>query len=163
MERNMNKKSFTLIEMVLVTTILAVIAVAVAPYITIALDSWVVNKTERNLVFSARLATNRMVREMREIKDTASITTFTSTEFEFMDINDNTINYQQSTSLLLRNFDELTDQLQDPGGLTFTYLDSSGNPTATKNDIRMVRITLVLISGDISIAIESLAKLRNVG
>ena len=158
----MKKKSFTLIEMVLVTVILAAIAVMIAPFINVALDAWVVNKTERNLVFSARLATNRMVREMREIKDTDSITTFTETEFEFLDINDNTINYQQSSSLLLRNSDELATMLQDPGGLSFSYLDSSGNPTGTKSDIRMVRITLTLISGDISITLESLAKLRNV-
>lgn len=158
----MKKKSFTLIEMVLVTVILAAIAVMIAPFINVALDAWVVNKTERNLVFSARLATNRMVREMREIKDTDSITTFTETEFEFLDINDNTINYQQSSSLLLRNSDELATMLQDPGGLSFSYLDSSGNPTGTKSNIRMVRMTLTLISGDISITLESLAKLRNV-
>ena len=158
----MKKKSFTLIEMVLVTVILAAIAVMIAPFINVALDAWVVNKTERNLVFSARLATNRMVREMREIKDTDSITTFAETEFEFVDINDNTINYQQSSSLLLRNSDELAPMLQDPGGLSFSYLDSSGTPTGTKSDIRMVRITLTLISGDISITLESLAKLRNV-
>lgn len=153
---------FTLIELVMVIAIVGVIALVAAPFISTALDSWLFTQTERDIVFSARLAMNRMVREIRQIKNVASISTFTDTEFEFLDIDDTSINFQQSGNSLLRNSDELTNKLQNPGGLTFTYLDSDVNTTGTRDDIRMVRMKLVLVTGDSSITIQSLARFRNI-
>jgi len=155
-------KGFTLTELVMVIVIVGVIAGLFAPLISAALDSWFFTKTERDVLFSTRLAMNRMVREIRQIKDTSSINTFTSAEFEFVDIDDNTINFQQSGTSLNRNSNELTDKLQNPGGLTFTYLDSDGAVTAVSTSVRMVRIKLILTSGDSSITIQSLARFKRV-
>ena len=158
----MSRKGFTLIELILVIVTVGIIAAALTPFISSAVDSWFFTSTEREIVFSARLAMNRMVREIRQIKNTASITTFTSTAFSFQDINDTNINFQQTGSSLERNSYELTDKLQDPGGLEFTYLDSDGADPDTQDDIRMVRIKLILLLGDNSITIQSLARFRNV-
>ncbi|MBU4148945.1 MAG: prepilin-type N-terminal cleavage/methylation domain-containing protein [Candidatus Omnitrophica bacterium] len=158
----MNKRGFTLIELVMVIVIIAIIVVMIAPFIATMLDSWLFLKTERDMLFSTRLALNRVVREIRQIENVASIATFTATEFEFDEVGSNTINFRQSGSSLLRNSDELCDKLQDPGGLTFTYLDSDGNVTATAANIRMVRVKMILELEDSSITIESSATFRNI-
>ena len=160
--RKSSLAGFTLVELILVIVTVGIIAAVLTPFISSAVDSWFFTSTEREIVFSARLAMNRMVREIRQIKNTASITTFTSTAFTFQDINDTNINFQQTGSSLERNSYELTGKLQDPGGLEFTYLDSDGNSTETSDDIRMVRIKLILLLGDNSITIQSLARFRNV-
>lgn len=158
-------RGFTLIELIMVITIAGLIAAVFSPFISSTLDAWLFTKSERDVVFSARLAMNRMVREIRHVKDTDSISTFTDTEFEFIDINDNSINFQQSNNSLLRNSYELTDKLQNSDGLEFTYLTSDLQKIQSqsrKDDIRIVRITLILESGDSTITIQSLSRFRNV-
>jgi len=157
----MNQKAFTLIELIMVITLIGITALMLAPFISTCLDAWLFSESERDVVFSSRLAMNRMVREIRQVFRASSINTFTATEFEFVDVDSNTINFQQSGSSLNRDSNELAQNLQNPDGLTFTYLDSDGNVTATQADIRMVRIKLIIESGDSSITLQSLARFRN--
>jgi type II secretory pathway pseudopilin PulG len=159
----MRRQSFTLIELVMVITVVGIVSILLAPFISTAVDAWIFNNSERDVIFSGRLAMNRMVREIRRIKNTSSITTFTQTEFDFVDISNTRIDFRQSAASLLRNNDELADKLANPGGLTFTYLQST-NPdvvAAQKQDIRIVRIRLQLILGDSALNIQSSVRLRN--
>ena len=146
----------------MVIVIIGVLAWAMSPFIIASFESWALHKIERDLTFSARLSMGRMFREIRRTKDLSSITTFTSSEFEFQDNDSNTIIFQQLETSLLRNSNELTDKLQNPGGLAFSYLDSSGVVTAIKGDIRMIKVTLILQSGANSITVESLVRIRNI-
>lgn len=149
----------------MVIVILAILVAASTPFITTVLNVWVSDRTERDIVFNARLALNRMVREIRQIKNSTDyITTWTGTEFNFTDIKNDTIDFRQSSGshLLLRNNDELTNMLSASNGLNFTYLDSSGNVAVQKRDIRMVRVILNLVSGENTISVESLARFRNI-
>jgi len=160
------KNGFTLIEFIIVIAILGVIAGLAVPFVIGAIDSWMLSKAERSNIFDARFALNRMVREIRQIKDDSSISTFTSTRFVFTDINNNTIEFAQSGDTLLRisggDSNELADDLRDSGGLTFTYLDTDGNTTATAADVRMVRIQVIIESGGSSVTLRSLSRLRNI-
>jgi len=147
----------------MVIVILAIIVVASTPFITTVLNAWVFDKAERDMVFSARLSLNRMVREIRQIKNSTDyITTWTQTEFNFTDMNNNVIDFRQNSTQLLRNSDELMSMLNSSGGLNFTYLSSSGSTAAEKRAIRMVRIRLNLASGENNMVIESLARFRNI-
>jgi type II secretory pathway pseudopilin PulG len=158
----MHRKGISLIEVVMVIVITGIIVAMTVPFISSLLDSWLLNKTERDILFSSRLAINRMTREIRQLKNVTSIYTFTGTEFDFSKIDNTRIDFKQTGNSLLLNSNELTDKLQSPGGLAFTYLDSGGNITSIKNNIRSVRIRLTLISGDSTITIESLARFRNI-
>ena len=159
----MNKKAFTLIELIVVIVIIGIVAGLAVSFVVGVVDSWFLSKVERDLVFNGRLALNRMVREIRQIRDVDDIDTFTDTQFKFTDINDNVIDFQQSGTLLLRNDDELANNLKNTngGGLAFTYFDSDSSVTAVQADVRMVQIKLVLESGGISVTVRSLARFRN--
>lgn len=159
----MKKRSFTLIELIMVITVVGIIAAVLAPFIATSFDAWIFHNSERDVLFSGRLAMNRMLREIRRIKNLSSITTFSATEFDFLDIDSNRIDFKQSGGILLRNADELTNKLLNPGGLSFTYLKSTDPDVAAvqKQDIRIVRIRLQLVSGDSTLSIQSSLRLRN--
>ena len=157
----MNKRAFTLIELVIVIVIVGITAGMAVPTVLHSVDSWLLVKEERDLLANSRVSLNRMVREIRQIKDTDSITTFTSGQFAFVDIDDNAIDFSQSGNQLLRNSDVLTRRLKTSGGLTFTYLDSDDIVTADKNDVYIVRINLVLESNNVEVDVRSAVNLRN--
>ncbi|MBU1727391.1 MAG: prepilin-type N-terminal cleavage/methylation domain-containing protein [Candidatus Omnitrophica bacterium] len=156
-----NKKGFSLIEIVIVLVVVGVLTVMTVPFITSIFDAWLTNKTERDLIFSARSAMNMMTREIRQVKNLTNINTFTATEFDFYNTDDARIDYKQSGTQLLRNSDEVTDKLKASGGLNFTYLDANNTVTGTKADIRLVRIRLILESGIDNVTVENMARLRN--
>lgn len=157
----MKKTGFTLTELIIVIILVGIIAGVVTPFIANSFSYWVITRAERDAIFGSRLALNRMVREIRQIKNVSSIGNYTATQFSYTDINNNSMDFRQSGASLYRNTDELSDKLQDPGGLEFTYLDQNGTVTATQGNIRMVRIQLILESGEAKVTIRSLARFRN--
>ncbi|MFH1645672.1 MAG: type II secretion system protein [Candidatus Omnitrophota bacterium] len=158
----MNEKGFSLIELLMVIVVVGIIGAMVVPFIATTLDSWSFLITERDALFTARLALNRIIREIRQIKNIDSIETFTSSEFKFNDIDDNSINFKQVGVSLNRNSDELCNKLESEEGLFITYLDGNGNITSIKDDIRMVRVKLTVVSENSSITIQSAAAFRNI-
>ncbi|MDD4178472.1 MAG: hypothetical protein PHH14_00260, partial [Candidatus Margulisbacteria bacterium] len=62
---------------------------------------------------------------------------------------------------LFRNSDLLTTGLASPEGLRFTYLDTTGEATATKQNMRSIRVLLTLTSGTQRTTLESSARIRN--
>lgn len=158
----MKRTGFTLIEVIMVLVILGIVAGIVTPFVANAIRYWDLVRKERELISTARYAVNRVVREIRQLKNTNSITTYTDTDFAFTRIKadgtDENVEFQQSGDILLRNSDELADDVQS---LTFTYLDVNGGTTSTPSSMRMVRIQLVLESGAVKINIRSLGRFRN--
>ncbi len=159
----MNKKGFTLIELIMAIVIAGVLIGAFSAVINTGINIYLFVGGQKTLMMETRGAIKRMVREIRRTKDTtaASIVTFTATEYEFKDIDDTTIEYKQVGTNLERNTAVLLEHLQNPGGLEFEYLDASGATTATREDIRAVRITLIVVDGDNRIRLQSSARIRN--
>jgi len=149
---------FTLIELIIVVVILGIIALFLAPVMLSGVDSWEHIHNRSYLIDNGRLAINRMVREIRQAKE---ITTWEDDQITFTDVNDEVISFQQINSTLLRNDDDLADNLEDPGGLQFTYLDDNGDLAEGVEDIEQVKINLVLYNVAGSFRIQSQAYIRN--
>ena len=157
-----NKKGFTMIEMVFVIILIAIISAVFSTFLNAGLRTWVIIKKQKIMMTEARATMERMVREIRSTADTSAvnITTFATNEYAFRDTNGNAINYKQLGTNLMRNADIMLTNVAT-GGLLFEYLNSSEAATATRANIRVVRINLVLQASQNKIALQSAAEVRN--
>ena len=155
------KKGFTLIETVVVFTLLAIIAFGIGSFIINAMRAWVFMSGRESAVSRARTAMNRMVAELRRIRRPQNILVSTTWECQFLDLAIDNIDFKQSGTSLLRNSDILATGLLSPEGLRFTYLDATGEVISTKLDMRSIRVWLSLASGTQLVTLESSARIRN--
>ncbi|MEK6733473.1 MAG: prepilin-type N-terminal cleavage/methylation domain-containing protein [Candidatus Omnitrophota bacterium] len=145
------KRGSTLVELVIVITIIGIIAGVVGYILLGAVDAWTFKVKRNDLLWDGRLAINRMGREIREIKNLTNVTTASSSQFRFTNVNNNSITYSLSGTDLNRTKDGAANILaQNVSSLSFTYYDSSGASIATPTvspsttNIRRVRINLTL-------------------
>lgn len=143
---------FTLIEMIMVIVITAILASVGIPLLVNLTNSFQFSIARKNLSESAEVALRRMDREIRRLRNIASISTATSSTYAFTDIDNNSIQYARSGSTLQRTLNGTVDTLADNvTSLTFTYYDDSENiiatPTVSPNptDIRLVQIDITFI------------------
>ncbi|MBU0672070.1 MAG: prepilin-type N-terminal cleavage/methylation domain-containing protein [Candidatus Margulisbacteria bacterium] len=155
------KKGLSLIESVVVIMLAAIIASVVALYIRESLTAWDFMSGQKNITSSSRAAGLRLVRELKRIKNNAGLSVQASTEVEFTDIDDKTINFRQDGTRLMRNQDVLSDKLSSPGGLLLTYLDKAGAATSDQKQVKTIRVRITAINGQNKFVMESAARLRN--
>ena len=159
----MNKKGYTLIELVIAILLAGIIVGVLGLVVNSGMDAWFFVRSQGKGMMETRSAMNRVVREIRSIKGNANsnILVFNDSRFRFLDINDAIIDYEQDGNDLLRNDVVILNNLLDPGGLSFTYLNSAGNPTTAKSAVRCVRIKLRVVDGSNQVRLQSSASLRN--
>ncbi len=161
MKRTDGPKGFSLIEAVVVLTIVAIVSFGLANFIVTLMSSYILISDRDAAAGKARSALNRMLAEIRRANTTQNITTFTTAELQFVDIDGQTIDFRQAGPVLYRNTATLETNLITPAGLCFTYLGPTGEVTAVKNNIRTVRVWLFLSGGTQRITLESSARIRN--
>lgn len=160
------KKSFrsgvTLIELLITIAIVAVVVSVLAVVINSGLQAWFFIRGQREFMMDGRSALKRLVKEIRRIKSPADgLVVFTADQLHFRDIDDEVIIYTRSGTRLVRNGAVLLDNLEDPGGLVFTYLNSAGQPTTSREAIRLIGIELSLFGGDNRVRLKGAAGVRN--
>jgi len=155
------KKGFTLIEAVIVMTLVSVLALGIGSFILTAMQAWSLVSQRSSQVNVGRVAMNRMTAEIRRIKALTLLTTYTVTRCAFTDMNNNPIDYQQSGTSLMRNSDILASGLASPGGLQFTYLNNMGLTASGTPEMYSIRIKISLVSGTQRMTLESSARIRN--
>lgn len=154
----MNKRGFTLIEFII--GMAAGVAIAlVAMFLWAPVDNWMFTQARRSGVAEAETAVMRVVKEIHRVKSTGDITTFTGNQFQFTDVDDQDVNFHLQDGNLMRGGDILARNVQS---LTFEYLDANGVVAAMKADIRVVRISLDLLSGGNPVRLRSAARVRNI-
>ena len=161
MKPNRDKRGFPLVETILVITILAILAFGLGNFIVTSIDAWLFVAGRDSATGAARAAMDRMVAELIRIKKPQNILTSTASVCAFLDIETNVVTFEQSSSNLLRNGAVLAANLLTPTGLTFTYLDATGEATAVKQDMRSIRVWLAILAGSQLTTIESAARIRN--
>lgn len=151
------KRGFTLIEGIVTAVLVGIIFWVFAFYIREDFDAWRFTVGQKDMALSSRVAINRIVRELRRDKE---IYTHSSREVTFKDVNNDTVTFKQSGSDLLRNSRVLLENLKDPGGLTFIYLDKDGNETAVTDDMRTICCRLTVETDENRFVVESAARIR---
>src|SRR3990170_1632234 len=154
----MNKnKGFTLIEMIMVITLLGIVAAIIAIPFLQGVKGWFDATTREGITQSGRIGIERMTREIRNTARTAAnapcISAATSTSFSFSDstgnlVACNSITFSQAGAgvpyTIQRNTVDLADNIQL---LTFTYYDASNTPGASAANTRRISIEIESTKG----------------
>ncbi|MFC1666756.1 prepilin-type N-terminal cleavage/methylation domain-containing protein [Candidatus Omnitrophota bacterium] len=165
----MNKvNGFTLIELVIVIMIIGIITGVVGFVLLGTVDAWTFKFNRNDILWDGRLAMNRMLREMREVKDLTSVTTASSSQFRFINTDDIDITYSLSITDLNRTENGVSNTLaEDVSSLAFTYFDSSGSAISTptvspsETDVRRVMVNLTLTKNGENVYLQSESVPRN--
>lgn len=136
---------FTLIELVLSIAILGIVVGLLSGLMSESLRSYGIVSDRRVSLDAVRLATGRFKRELILIESTDDIDSFSANSIQFDLPSETNISYSRSGNNLMRKSDVLANNVSY---LDFDYLDSSGNETGTKANIRSVRIEMVLDSAN---------------
>ncbi len=147
-------KAFTLIELIMTLVIIgALVWVGTAATLS-GIDAWGFFIQRKEILTDGRMAMDRMIREIRMIRDLTSVTAANSSTFSFVDINGSSIVFSVSSDVINRTENSFTNGLVgNVSGLTFTYLDSGGSQIITplvspfETDIRGIRIEVSLAKG----------------
>lgn len=137
----------TLIEMVLVITVLGATIFVTVPLINSAIGAWSLVTYRSELWQTGGIGMQRMVQEIREIKGVSDVWTADAQTFVFRDVSGQVITYALNGNTIMRNNNAL---LGNVNAFAFTYYDENGNQIATprvyplNTDIRTVRIYFVL-------------------
>jgi prepilin-type N-terminal cleavage/methylation domain-containing protein len=150
-------RGFTLIEFVIAMAVIAALAVMVM-FLYAPADNYALTQSRRLGFSEGSAALSRMMKEIRTMKDVNQIQTMTADHIRFLDSASQWVEIQKSGTNLMLDTDVLARSVT---GLTFTYLDEDGNVTATKQDVRVVNILLVINSRGQTINLESAARIRN--
>ena len=132
---------YTLVEVVAVITILSVVGLVTSYVILESMKVYARTAPAMDASYQAHLSVGRMKREIRDMQDTASITSFTATSLAFDDSSGNPIAYSLAGGDLLRNGDLLAQGLTT---LSFTYWKSDGTVAAAPTDLHLVEIDLTV-------------------
>ncbi len=161
------REGFSLIEVVLVLLLVGVLAAILINPLRQGVQGYVATEARADLTSQARQATNRMVREMRNIQkeadNTPNITVANATSITFVDVLDNTISFSLSGSAVQRNADTLADKIS---GLQFRYFDGSNTElspplsVADRDNVRRILLVLTLQDKGETVVVANQAFLR---
>ena len=144
---------FTLIELVVTIAIVAVIGMVFTQIFASGLKNYIVGRELVDDDAQARIALERLSRDIRMLRSTADISTFLPNRFVFVDVTGVSVDYQYSaaTQQLTRaeaggTAQPLADLVQ---GLSFTYQQTDGVSTASvASAIQFVSIYLTVGSAN---------------
>ena len=144
------ENGFTLIEVIIVITIVGIVSVIIGSMLLGVVKAWTFKINRNDILWDGRLAINRMTREIRTVRNDASVTTASSSQFRFIDSANIDITYSLSSTNLNRTENGTANLLaENVSSLSFTYYDAAGtvipSPTVSPTtDIKRVRINLTL-------------------
>ena len=147
----MTGRGYTLVELVMVMVVIGIVGAVGVTAVLETADAWSIAAAFQDFgVQSSIVAMNRISREIRRIKNDASINTADASQISFVDLDNNTISYNRSGNTLLRNSDGLADNVSS---LVFTYYNDDGNTIATpivspsNTDIRRISVDFSIFAG----------------
>lgn len=118
---------FSLVELIVVIVLTGILAALGAQMLGKTVESFAFSRDVTKGDWQARVALERLTRDLRMVRAPANLTIVPATAITFSDTDGNNVNYSLSGSNLMRNTQPLADGIS---GLAFTYLRSDGNTAA---------------------------------
>ena len=166
------ENGFTLVEMVAALTVLSLLAAIVGPLMANGARAYNDSAAALHTLSKLRVASERLVREIREIRNTGDYDILTSvaspnSTLRFIKTDTETVTIDTASSMLTLAYDSiaaanpytLSDELSS---ITFRYWKSDGTTPANNNtDIAFIDLELVLTRAGNNYAQRSRIALRN--
>ncbi|MBN2103843.1 type II secretion system protein [bacterium] len=114
------KRGFTVLEMILALIIMGIIVTVLTPLFRNSISMYIYTTEIAEEGQIARIAFNRMLMDMRDI---TTLNSGTSTSIDFIDVDNDNLNYYVSGSNLFLNGSLAAENLND---LTIEYIDWNG-------------------------------------
>lgn len=152
----LSQRGFTLIELVVTTLVMGVIAYVVAIALSAGMKSYFTTDFREEALDQARVAMERMTREIRNLRDSsgASVLVASTTRFNYVDTDGNTVDFTWANPNITRNGSVLSTNIT---GCTFGYVRANGTVDATFSaaNTKRIRITIVSTVKTESVRIQS--------
>lgn len=158
-------RGFTMVEMIIVIVIMGAIFAVGSLLFGRAFESYALTRQTTDVDWQGRVALERMVRELREIRSATatdlSVSATSTNPIYFYDADGNPVCFVLSSGRLRRGVDApgaggcatslqpLADNVT-ANGLNFYYYKNDGTATSTPSEVYFVTVTLAITEGDIS-------------
>jgi prepilin-type N-terminal cleavage/methylation domain-containing protein len=135
---------YTLVEMVVSITILGIIGLVCSGVILESMRVYSRTVPALDAGYKTDLALRTMKRDIRDLQNTASISSLSATAFTFKDSASNTIAYAMSNGDLTRNGNLLAEGVTS---LTFRYWQSNGSTASTAAKVHRIEVDFTVQNG----------------
>jgi MSHA biogenesis protein MshO len=159
--RTPRPNGFTLVEIVITIVLVGILAGLAASILIQGITSYSVEEARVDVHYQARLAMERMAREIRQIRSTADITAITNTNLRFTDVNGASVGFTW-TSPTLSRWNGVGTNVLAPNitAFNFNYYQQNGAAAAAAT-LWIVEITLTSQQGSESVQMSTRVHPRN--
>lgn len=166
------QKAVTLIELVIAILIVGMLSLGLAKMITSGLKAWTSGQSRVDIADKGRVAMERMSRELRQAARN-TLTTMTANNIKFNVVLEGTtyiVEYKFAGGALQRSektsggaADDFVNIARNVNNLNIAYYDKAGAVTGTANNVRTVRVGLVMDmpSPEKDVTLQTEIQLRN--
>ncbi len=169
--RTPHPNGFTLVEIVITIVLVGILAGIAAMIILQGVRAYSDEQSRSDVHYQARLATERMVREIRLMRSrtAADIPTMSVATLMYTDINGVQMGFRlnggagavERTENNGTTWQALAINITAPGGNIFTYFDSAGAVTASQADLWFVQMEFTATQGSESVTMRTAVHPRN--
>ncbi len=143
------ERGFTIVEAVIAMTAISVIGVSIVAFMNPAMNLMARRHFNEGPAREGRLAIMRMSRDISQLRNAASVQTASSTQFRFINVDNQSITFTSSANTLTRNGVALAKHVSS---LQFVYWDDTNTQIVTpvllpETNIERVEVLLTVSSG----------------
>lgn len=160
------ERGFSLLELVLVIVLFGTLAAVAAPLLRQGLQAYLTGRDIAETDWQARVAAERMTRELRTIRAPADLTFTSASDITFIDLDGNSIRYclggvggcPGTAGELMRNTQPLAAGI---GALTFSFLTRAAGATGAPASAFYVTVSYSATQGDVTKSYKATVSPRN--
>lgn len=157
---------FSLFELIMVIIIFSILAAVAAPLMVVGFQAYFTGKGVADVDWQARVALERMTRDLRTIRSPASLVITSGSDISFTDADGNVIRYCMGTvgtcpgaaGELSRNAQPLATSVT---ALAFSFLTQTGVATVTPAQVFYVTVNFTATNSTTSKAYQATVSPRN--